>query len=188
MCKEYFIYGLFDPRDLQLRYVGMTSEGPLARLYRHERVAVTPSGTSLSTIAWINGLPVGCRPLLLVQESCTSLKKAYAAEIEAIAYYRGIGVPLVNQGAGGPGPIGVKRSAETRALMGAAKRGVPKTEEHRRNLSKSGGGKPFKDDLGNVYLNIHEAGLRLGLQYQNIWKVLKGQRKHVNGRSFSYVE
>jgi hypothetical protein len=187
MRKEFSIYGLFDPRTMQLRYVGVTSRPVFFRAKDHEMHALTGQ-TSCSSLEWISELlSLNLRPLFLVQESFTTREEGFAAEIAAIAYYRSIGCPLLNKSSGGSGPIGCSRSTKTRALMGAAKAGVPKSPTHRKNLAESGGGKPFKDDLGNTYENIHDAGTKLGLQYQNIWKVLKGRRKHVGGRSFVYL-
>lgn len=71
--------------------------------------------------------------------------------------------------------------------MSLAKRGVPKTKEHRRKLASALGGRPFVDDLGQEYQTIPEAGVKLGIAHQNIWKVLKGRRSSAGGRSFKYL-
>ncbi len=62
------------------------------------------------------------------------------------------------------------------------------TQENRENHSLVKGGRPFVCvETGEVFKNLHIAGETLNVSYQNIWKVLKGKRKHAKGYSFRYV-
>lgn len=188
-AKQYKVYGLFDPRDGQLKYIGMTSTPLSARLSVHHATAKKSNlKRPCSSIPWLKELlALNLKSQIMLLESFDTLEGAYEAEKWNIAYFRSIGCNLVNMSDGGAGPNGTKRSEKTRKKMGDAKRDIPKTKDHRTNLAKSGGGKPFTDSFGNTYHNIHEAGEKLGIAWQNIWKVLKGRRPHTCGVTFAYL-
>lgn len=97
---------------------------------------------------------------------------------------------------------GVKASPESRARMSIAQkisrnrpeakekislanRGKKASPSHVLNLSRAHGGRPFIDDLGNVYQTITEATKVWG---SNIWQVLNGKRKQAKGRTFTYLD
>ena len=193
--RSWRLYGLFDPRDFQLRYVGVTSLTTLRRFHYMETAAVrdseglTPARIGrASTSSWLQELmTVGRRPLMLVQEEFEDETSAFAAEVKAIAFYRHQNAPLLNKANGGKGCPGALRSPEWRARHGAANKGKVRSKEMRRRVAKGLGGAPFKDELGRTYHNIHEAGERLGIAYQNIWKVLQGKRPHAEGHRFRYL-
>jgi NUMOD3 motif len=133
------VYGLFDPRDGALRYVGKASD-PRVRLKGHLAEA-----RFLRTHAhrWIAQLrSAGLRPELEVLEWHDTTSGANEAECFFIAYFRAIGCMLTNISHGGDGAPGYRHppevrakisafltgrhpSAETLAKMSAAKAGVP---------------------------------------------------------------
>jgi len=115
---------------------------------------------------------------------------------------------MTNGGDGGQ--IGRKLSAETKAKIGKANKGKKMiwTEEARQRLSdtitgrkvglhtdkarlrisKSKGGKPFVDNLGNFYLTQHEAARKLDIDQGGISVVLLGKQPTYKGYTFTYAE
>lgn len=68
------------------------------------------------------------------------------AEMFYIAYFRMIGADLTNMTDGGDGTVGRKLSEKTKNVLSLQKLGVPKTEEHRRNISLATKGKLKRTD------------------------------------------
>lgn len=63
-------------------------------------------------------------------------------------------------------------------------------EEYKRvknvKWSRSHGGKPFKDQFGNIYQSTMEAERALNFDHSGIQKVLAGKRRQCNGYIFTY--
>lgn len=81
-------------------------------------------------------------------------RAALDSEIETIAKYAAEGAKLVNMTGGGEGALFF--SAETRAKIGAAHRGKPKSEETRRKISESNRGQKRSEEAkakmrGRIY-------------------------------------
>lgn len=90
MNEITFIYGLFDPRDGALRYVGQTIETQ-KRLREHIRIS---DGTPKSE--WITEvLGCGLRPKLIVLNEVPR-EEADLCETETIDRYRELGCQLLN--------------------------------------------------------------------------------------------
>jgi hypothetical protein len=183
-----FVYSLLEPLTHEVRYIGCTKGSLSQRLSTH--ISRAKQGlTNVSCFDWIRELSEqGLRPKILLESEHLDSDAAYAEETRLIDMYRSKGARILNKASGGPGCSGAIRSAETRLKMGLAKKDIPKTQEHRLNLAIANGGKDFIDNTGAVYKNIHEAGEKLGIAYQNIWKVLAGKRKSAGGRTFKYIE
>ncbi len=83
----FYIYGLIDPRNGELRYVGKTNNLSV-RFKRH--CYATSLGTHKSS--WIKSLKrLNLEPQLLVLEEYSQESASLSAEQELIAYYRSIG-------------------------------------------------------------------------------------------------
>lgn len=96
-----FIYGLFDPRNLELRYIGRTKHSTNIRISQHIHEAKGSSNTHKSR--WINQLLLdGLKPSAEILEECTEdnwseIEQAWIAECKKF------GLNLVNGTNGGDG-------------------------------------------------------------------------------------
>lgn len=125
------IYGLFDPRDGELRYVGK-AKNPAKRLIEHMFDSQLKSKTHRNH--WLKTLKVGgLKPMMVVLEKCES-SVWQQCEIFWIRFCKRMGCDLVNSTDGGEG--GFNPSPETRYKMGAGHRGkkLVFSEEHKRKI------------------------------------------------------
>jgi hypothetical protein len=84
---RYLIYGLLDPRDLALRYVGKTHLRKELRLARH--VAATIEGRSTPVCQWIRELDAaGLRPHIFLLRRVPPEEDWRRAERQAIDVWR----------------------------------------------------------------------------------------------------
>jgi hypothetical protein len=144
--KTTFIYGLLDPRDMRLRYVGK-SNNPKVRYRDH----VTENQISHKA-SWIKGLSkLGLRPILIILDE-VSRDGWEEYERAWIAAFR---VQLTNTTEGGECP---QITPETRAKIADKKRGIPLSPEHRAKLSAIHKGKPksatHRANISKVSSNI----------------------------------
>jgi len=158
--SKWLIYGLVDPRDGQLRYVGMSSTGFVRANHKH----------SAHCGSWIKSLKnVELKPDVIVIEefqfSEDVNKRLSDAEIFWIDYFKMIGSNLTNMTKGGDGILspmsqeirdkislskkgqvpwikGKTHSAETRKKLSASHLGVRLTDEHRKNIGLAEMGHP----------------------------------------------
>lgn len=117
-----YIYGLTDPRNNQIRYVGYTKHSVEKRLAEHTKdKRKRPVGD------WIQSLgKVGIKPsYTIIEESNESACKE--REVHWIAYYRSIGVDLLNATDGGDGVV--SPSIEARAKLSAYRKANPNSPE-----------------------------------------------------------
>lgn len=181
MASRFLIYGLIDPRDDQLRYVGQTSCSLRARLVRH--VYRARWGQHYRD-RWIRLM--GQTPDIVELEVCATRAEADEAERHFIAYFRYLGCRLTNLASGGIG--GATRwgphTVETKAKISAAtigkQKGRPKSVETRRRMSVAGRGKahpwvlksgrPVVDETGHVYASRREAARSLGIDVGSVSK------------------
>lgn len=133
------VYGLIDPRDGSLRYVGKSTSG-LHRARQHARpFALKNEFTHKAN--WVRSLvAAGLTPEIEVLEE--AVREVLAdAEHFWIAYFRGLGCDLTNLTDGGDGTLGWKPSDEVKSKISAATkgrgRGVPKSAEHRAKIAES---------------------------------------------------
>ena len=182
--KNGLIYGLFDPRDETLRYIGKTC-GPLRKRFL-EHIRKSRSGKTHRD-CWIRELEsLSLIPDCIILESVT-LSDLNDAEVWNISYFKSIGCQLTNHTAGGDGTLGFKITPETKAKMSVVRRGRSPTEAHRLKLSLAKGSKPFADQHGNTYLNIRAAAVSIGSDKTAIRKVLRGEFKQAKGFVFTYL-
>lgn len=114
MPPRFLIYGLIDPRNGELRYVGQSSTG-----FRRPRAHSQPSrlikGSSPSLRQWVSSLTIdGLRPHIEVLEECLSSSDLDEAEVRAIGLFRKLKYRLPNIQDGGLVPRGYRLSEETR--------------------------------------------------------------------------
>lgn len=117
--RPTFIYGLIDPRNDQIRYVGKTVLAPKRRLATriwHSKAA----GRKHHRHAWLAGLAAdGHVPEVVELEVVPPGADWIEAEQFWIAYFRSIGADLCNLTIGGDGAPGAKCSEERKERLRA---------------------------------------------------------------------
>lgn len=158
----FLIYGLFDPRNGELRYVGKTETTGRRRLSTHKSVAwrLNEDGKGYKdnrhVSTWIRSLGRENSPEFQTLEVHGNHDDLVSAEMWSIEYYQSIGCNLTNHTAGGEGCIGYrhrpesirkmkarvmgpspmrgrKQSVEARLLVSRTKTGL--TEEQQRSIA-----------------------------------------------------
>lgn len=100
--SRFLVYGLIDPRNGELRYVGKSSKGlgrPKEHLYPSGRNGTTHNARWLKQM-WEDGERA---PLILVLEECESDAQVLAREMVLIALFKEAGFNLTNITVGGDG-------------------------------------------------------------------------------------
>ncbi len=134
MNREHVIYGLFDPRDGELRYVGKSETGIDRRVREHLMPSYLASVSHKNS--WLRGLirdglcPVGAP----IQRLPNTVQLA-EAERHWIAHFRAAGCRLTNMTDGGEGAIGVGHSPEARAKRSMKMKGRTIAPEHRAKIA-----------------------------------------------------
>jgi len=89
---------------------------------------------------------------------------------------------LVNLTDGGDGNSGRKISQETRQKMSNMKKGVPKSDEHKKNMSialkNNNSTKVIDTNTGFIYNSVHEAAEENGLKNYVLSNYLTGRTKN----------
>ena len=143
MSNTTFIYGLFDPRNYQLRYVGK-ADNVEKRLSQHIKQVKHRQYKNRYVCNWIRQLlSEGLTPSIEILEECTqdSWKEK---EIAWITDCKKFGLKLCNLTNGGDGTQGYVFSDETKQKLSDMRRGKTTSlkgqsisEEHRDNISKA---------------------------------------------------
>jgi hypothetical protein len=120
---RYVIYGLVDPRNEEIRYVGLSSRGVGIRYSQHMSPSSLAEGGCKNN--WIKSLlNQGLKPKLVVLLVCSSTAELKEEEKRIIAYQRSIGANLTNRTDGGDGNFGCVPSIETKRKISAANNGM----------------------------------------------------------------
>ncbi len=124
--KKVSIYGLIDPRNNQLRYVGMSGNPHKRFLYHCGEGA---NGKQTMKARWISGLlNAGLLPRWFVIEE-SDAEGWKEAEQFWIAYFKSLGSRLLNMTSGGEGTLNFSHSEETRRKMRASQAGRKLSQE-----------------------------------------------------------
>ncbi len=157
--RPVVIYGLIDPKNTQLRYVGKTVRKPAARLNSHIK---DPSCSYRGR--WIRSLiNLGLKPDIIRIEVVDE-NTWQEAEIFWIAYFKSIGCNLTNRTVGGDGVSGWKHTEEVKKNISKrlkGKPGTPHTEETKRYLSAIRLGIKLSKEVSEA-LHIAAANARRG--------------------------
>lgn len=171
MGDYVFIYGLCDPKNKQLRYIGK-SVNPKNRLRRH---ICDRNKYDTHKDRWLKNLiNEGLRPELTIIDEVPKKEWQYWEKFY-ISYFKCVGCYLTNTTEGGdqpPSTKGRKHTKESRLKMSKTKKGKPipwlndgkpRTEEHKKNLSKSlkgrtspNKGKTFSDEYKKKLSDSHK--------------------------------
>jgi len=163
---RFLIYGLFDPRDGELRYVGKSTNG-LARPRGHTAPSKLRPRTRKNN--WLKSLlSKGLRPDIVVLEELSGPEGLDDLEKLAIAHYRSIGFELYNSTEGGEGSFGRTQGAEERVKKSEALRGRKQTAEHRKKVSAA--------RKGMIFSASHVASLRKAKGSKTILEISSGRR------------
>lgn len=172
MYKKVYIYGLYDPRDDKLRYIGKTIH-PKARLWDHITDAKSRAIAN-GKAEWIRELlKLGLYPELRILEECTR-ENWIEREVQWIADEIAKGTDLFNIAEGGNNPPDwagrqqtpehVRKRVEARKRRGNYKH----SEETKKKISRNRKGK----NLGNT----HTKGKPLSEEHKRkLSKVLSGK-------------
>jgi hypothetical protein len=167
---DTLVYGLFDPENGELRYVGKPTTGLKRPRAQHNRALKGREGAGHKS-NWIRSL--ACRGLRYDIQVIQRVNAAELARAEMywIRFFRDQGCRLTNCTAGGEGQWGVVFPAERRL-----------------KIARSHGARPFADENGNLYESVRAAARALGTYHNMISQVLLGRRKSIHGHTFKYVE
>lgn len=137
------VYDLLDPRTEQIRYVGITTDTLVSRLYQH--IWDAKQGTTFHVSNWIRQLLVGgLKPTIRLRQECETWESACACERELIATLPN----LTNLTAGGEGTLGYHHTEDSRRKMSeaqvrpgvkekiAAATSGPKSAAHRQKIGE----------------------------------------------------
>jgi hypothetical protein len=128
------IYGLFDPRTNELRYVGKTDQTLKDRLKAH--IGRRNLTSKRHSSRWISGIiNSGARPEIFEIEKVPPGWDWKECEEFWIEYFKSIGCRLTNISSGGEGASGSKRSPEFIENIRAKMTGRTFDDEWRRKIS-----------------------------------------------------
>lgn len=137
MSSRFLIYGLIDPRDGQLRYVGKSCSG-MKRPRAHMGGAVMAREAGTHVGHWIRRLRAeNLEPGIEVLEEHEAAQTLLEAERHFIAYFRFVGCRLTNLTDGGEGPLGRVATSQHRKKVAEANSRRIWTDESRRKASES---------------------------------------------------
>lgn len=144
--KKYYVYGLFDPRNSELRYIGY-SNNLKVRLQGHCSPSKLKKNNHKNN--WIKSVKnTGIRPEIVILETYEIESDAQDAEIDLIAYYKYIGCDLTNRTKGGDPGVRYIRTEKIRQKTSESSKGRKHTEATKQQISKKLTG--FKRSEENV--------------------------------------
>jgi hypothetical protein len=186
-APRYLVYGLFDPRTGELRYVGKSHSG-MRRPKEHLRADRLKAASHKNS--WLKALlAVGRAPEIRTLAVLAGPDEVSPKEVELIAFYKSSGARLTNMTDGGEGTTGHRKSAATRRKIAKS---VSRSREDlavRVRIARGRGVRPFIHvQSGRVFETIVEAAFDLGLHRSCINNVLHGRYTQTAGQEFRYVE
>jgi predicted GIY-YIG superfamily endonuclease len=152
----YFLYGLFDPRNNELKYIGYT-KNLKQRLLAHCSKSRLKNNSHKNN--WIKSLTSSeLEPDVITIEWYETLNDALIAEVELIEYYKSIGCDLTNVTNGGDPGYTYIPSPETRVKISKSG-GHKQTVETRAKISRKMKGKKKKPMKESTKQKLREANL-----------------------------
>ena len=155
------IYGLLDQITKELRYIGL-SKNIQSRVINHYKIQTCDKYAKTYLHKWLRSL--SSRPDFIIIEETTDLIEA---EQFYIAYFRSIGMRLVNTTDGGEGVSGYKFSEEQKQKISE------KTKEAMKNLSKEKKDNMVKHIKGKPAKNRQGLIDQFGITYSSLTEVSK---------------
>lgn len=158
---DSFIYGLLDPRNGELRYIGQTTKGKrrFRNLYaKHELNRKTHK------MSWLKNLKTqGLKPDILILEE---VEEALLSEVEIfyIAYFKSLGCRLTNHTAGGEGSR------------------IPYTEERKikQRYNNPNNRKVINLETKEIYISAAEAARKIGYKSGSVSSCLNRHKSKQN--------
>ena len=174
--EEVFIYGLIDPSNNELKYIGK-SVNPKNRFRKHLQDSVKKITFKDK---WINKLiKNNQKPELIIIDVVDSNDWVFW-EKHYIAYYKYIGCSLTNLTDGGDNPPnrkGIKRTKDEIEKIRKSNLGKKRSDETKKNISLSKIGKPINHlNNGKERSHLHKINLSLSL---------KGRKSPNKGKKYS---
>lgn len=131
MNRSTIIYGLIDPRNAELRYIGKTKCGVSSRMSGHKSNAYRRPGRRNN---WLLSIyKEGLEPIVIEIEEISPDDDWEEAEIHYIAYFRWLGARLLNVS---PGGIDIVFTLAARLNMSVAQRKFHKARLGIQNYSE----------------------------------------------------
>lgn len=178
--KSAYIYGLFDPETLEIRYVGKAVD-PDGRLYRHLYYSETED---FPKARWIRKLKAaGKEPRMQILEKVPDFIWA-CTEIKWIAYFKSQGARLLNIDEGGAGwGLGQKHTEATKSKMSkAAKARIYPGWQDKMSQARLGHPvhestrKKLREKFKGRKLN-HESGETISARQKALWAALSPEER-----------
>ena len=185
--KYEIVYGLKDPRDGQIRYIGQTIYGWI-RPYRHWKTK-RHLNDSRKVSAWCRELlALGLEPAVVVLEELHKSDPSKSREAFHISQFDQS--LLLNETKGGVGTRGLSDRAESirRAKISADRKGKVNWKQVESNLKSDKRRKIFCADTGEIFRNTQQAARALGINRGNLSSHLRGRTKTCGGYRFEYFE
>ena len=144
--KSFIVYGLIDPNDGELRYVGKSSSG-ITRPRRHLMTCGRRAARGHLN-HWLNELyeKDSRIPSILILEHCQNNDDALLAEMRLIRVFREAGIHLTNTTDGGEGAMGYRHTKETRDKIVASLIGRHHSDETKKRISDCNKGKVMSSE------------------------------------------
>ena len=188
--KPVRIYGLIDPRDRTMFYVGATSRPFHRRIASHLNDAchLQMRGERYDVIRSI--VEAGFRPEIVELEFVQAGDWPEAEQFW-IANMRFLGAKLVNKSCGGAGAAGMKWSSKTLGRRSEAMQGRALPQLHNREIWSATAEKNRHEIEvdGNRYRGIKVAALAIGIPYATLQFWLDtGRARRITGPKVGYVK
>ena len=185
-AQTFIVYGLCDPRDGALRYIGKSEYG--GNRYSQHLYAVISNREKTRKARWIRGLLLrGLKPEFVTLEVCACRDDLVLAERRHIAEARARGERLTNLTDGGDGMGGYVFTAENRRRLAESHKWSLARQRHLREITDACR-KPVVDHFGRVYPSITAAAEAIGASEGLVANVLHGRRVTAKGYGFRFQD
>lgn len=205
MKKMVYIYGLKDPRDYQIKYIGKASD--INKRYK-QHIENYTNKKSLKSSWVLSLLRSGLLPILEIVEICDE-SKWQEREQYWIKYYKELGFDLKNMTNGGDGNTGLKMTDASKEKIRFANLGKKSSKEKIAKISNWAKGndkiknnlilgskksqipiiqKSKDGEIINQWNSLQQAADELGIERSNISHCLRGRIKTSGGYIWEYVK